>query len=87
LNLQTYGEIPFRLQLGRHDLTQPFRRGYRRRNVRETHQQHNDRRREVDSRMSKSANLFATLRHDVASKTVALEFVDSVLNARVAILS
>ncbi len=28
--------------------------------------------------MSKSANLFATLRHDAASKTVALEFVDSV---------
>jgi crossover junction endodeoxyribonuclease RuvC len=27
--------------------------------------------------MSESANLFATRRHDVASKTVALEFVDS----------
>jgi len=36
--------------------------------------------------MSKSANLFATLRHDAASKTVAWEFVDSVLNPRRAIL-
>jgi hypothetical protein len=37
--------------------------------------------------MSKSANLFVTLRHDVASKTVALEFVDSMLNAEAPILS
>jgi len=36
--------------------------------------------------MSKSANLFTTLRHDVGSKTVALEFVDSVLNLRRVIL-
>jgi hypothetical protein len=37
--------------------------------------------------MSKWANLFATLRHDAASKTVASEFVDSVLNTEAAILS
>jgi hypothetical protein len=37
--------------------------------------------------MSEWANVFAILRHDAASKTVTLEFVDSVLNARRAILS
>jgi crossover junction endodeoxyribonuclease RuvC len=32
--------------------------------------------------MSKSANLFATLRHDVGSKTAAWEFVDSALTPK-----
>jgi hypothetical protein len=37
--------------------------------------------------MRESANLFATLHHDGGIKTVALEFVDSVLNLRRSILS
>jgi len=37
--------------------------------------------------MSGSDKLFAAVRHDLGSKTVAREFVDSMLNGRQSILS
>ena len=55
--------------------------------MRETRQHHHDDRHKPDLVISEWANLFAILCHDDASKTVAREFVDSVLNARWAILS
>jgi hypothetical protein len=79
LDLKTQREIPFFLQIRGHDLAQTFG-GSERRGAAQKNKNHCR-----DDRDVRRDSFMEHVQHG-ASKTVAVEFVDSMLNARAAIL-
>ena len=80
LDLKTQGEIPFGLQIGRHDLTRPFSGSERRRATRRDNDQREDNSDELG--WLGHGSFVQSPPHTAASKTFVRKFVDSVLHAK-----